>query len=184
MSNQQIAGQVVVGKMSRSKEIAVVAFLIAIGAVLRMFSPAILGITPNFIIAMYCLAIILLRPTIGPALGIGLVAGAVSMIFSKSPIPYLNLVTEPSGALVCALLAAYLPEFSFKNYSFKPGLATFLGTLVSGGLYVVLNFHLALHLPVSAMQAAFIGVVIPVALINMVIAQALYLPVKNFLFHS
>ncbi|AQS58651.1 tryptophan transporter [Desulforamulus ferrireducens] len=184
MSNQQISGQVVAGKMSRSKEIAVVAFLIAIGAVLRMFSPAILGITPNFIIAMYCLAIVLLRPSIGPALGIGIVAGAVSMIFSKSPIPYLNLATEPSGALACALLAAYLPEISIKNYSFKPAIATFIGTLVSGGLYVVLNFQIALQLPVTAMQAAFIGVVIPVALINMVIAQALYLPVKNFLFRS
>ncbi|SHF01844.1 tryptophan transporter [Desulforamulus putei] len=181
MSNP-VVEQVIIGKMSKTKEIAVVAFLIAIGAVLRMFSPAILGITPNFVIAMYCLAILLLRPRIGMALGIGIVAGAVSMIFSKSPIPYLNLATEPAGALVCALLASYLPEFSIKNYSFKPSLATLMGTLVSGGLYVVLNFRLALNLPVAAMQAAFVGVVIPVAVINMVIAQALYAPVKKFLY--
>lgn len=180
--NSPVVEQVMTSKMSKTKEIAVVAFLIAIGAVLRMFSPAIFGITPNFVIAMYCLAILLLRPKIGTALGIGIVAGAVSMIFSKSPIPYLNLATEPAGALVCALLASYLPEFSVKNYSFKPAVATLIGTLVSGGLYVVLNFKLALGLPATAMQAAFVGVVIPVAVINLVIAQALYAPVKKFLY--
>lgn len=181
--NNTATEQVIAGKMTRSKEIAVVAFLIAIGAVLRMFSPAILGITPNFIIAMYCLSILLIRPKIGAALGIGIVAGAVSMIFSKSPIPYLNLATEPAGALACVLLATYLPELSIKQYSFKPAVAIFLGTLVSGGLYVVLNFHLALHLPLAAMQGAFVGVVIPVALINTLIGQALYAPVRKFLFH-
>ncbi|GAB6157048.1 hypothetical protein JCM39194_02480 [Desulfotomaculum varum] len=181
MSNS-VAEQVIAGKMSRTKEIAVVAFLIAIGAVLRMFSPAILGITPNFVIAMYCLSILLLRPKMSMALGIGIVAGAVSMIFSKSPIPYLNLITEPAGALACALVAGYLPELSLRNYSFKPSVATLIGTLVSGTLYVVLNFRLALNLPVSAMQAAFVGVVIPVSVINMLIAQALYAPVKKFLY--
>ena len=182
MSNEVVSQRVVETKMNRTKEIAVVAFLIAIGAVLRMFAPNILGITPNFVIAMYCLAILLIKPKIGGALGIGIVAGAVSMIFSKSPIPYLNLFSEPSGALVCAFLASYLPELSIKNYSFKPALATLLGTLVSGGVFVVLNFQYALHLPAAAMQAAFIGVVTPVSLINMIIAQALYAPVKKFLY--
>ncbi|WP_006520321.1 tryptophan transporter [Desulfoscipio gibsoniae] len=180
--NNPVVEQVTSTGMTRSKEIAVVAFLIAIGAVLRMFSPAILGITPNFIIAMYCISILLLRPKLGAALGIGIVAGAISMIFSKSPIPYLNLFSEPAGALMCALLTYYLPEFSIKKYSFKPCLATFLGTLVSGGLYIILNFQLALHLPPAAMKAAFIGVVIPVALINMVMAQALYAPIRKYLF--
>ncbi len=167
--------------ITKTKSVAIAAILIAIGAVLRMFSPNILGITPNFIIAMYCLAIVLLQPTFKAVFGIGLVAGAVSMIFSKSPIPMLNLITEPTGALVCFLVVRYLPEFTFKNYSFKPIFATLLGTLASGGLYVVLNFRYALNLPVDAMQAAFIGVVIPVALINAVMAQILYAPVKKFI---
>ncbi|MEG6616158.1 tryptophan transporter [Peptococcaceae bacterium 1198_IL3148] len=166
---------------NRTKTVAVVAVLIAIGAVLRMFAPNILGITPNFVIAMYCLAIILLRPNLGGAIGIGFVAGAVSMIFSKSPIPMLNLITEPAGAMACLLMVKYLPNLELKKYSFKPILATLIGTLISGGLYVVLNFHFALKLPLPAMQAALIGVVIPVALINAVIAQALYAPVKRFI---
>jgi riboflavin transporter FmnP len=165
----------------RTKSVAVVAVLIAIGAVLRMFAPNILGITPNFVIAMYCLSIILLRPSLGGAIGIGIVAGAVSMILSKSPIPMLNLITEPAGAMVCLLMVKTLPNLTLKNYSFKPIIATLIGTLASGGLYVILNFHFALKLPLPAMQAALIGVVIPVALINAVIAQALYAPVKRFI---
>ena len=167
--------------ITKTKSVAIVAILIAIGAVLRMFSPNILGITPNFIIAMYCLAIILLRPTFKAAFGIGVVAGAISMIFSKSPIPMLNLITEPAGALVCLLVVKYLPELNLKNYSFKPIFATLLGTLASGGLYVVLNFRYAMNLPADAMQAAFVGVVIPVALINAAMSQILYAPVKKFI---
>lgn len=172
-------------RMPRTKQVAVVAVLIAIGAVLRMFSPQIAGITPNFIIAMYCLAILLIRPKIGGALGVGLVAGAVSMIFSKSPIPYLNLISEPAGAIICALMARYLPEMSVKNYSFKPALCGAFGTLISGLVYITLNFKFALHLSPEKMMlawnTAFIGVVLPVTAINAVLNQVLYLPAKKFL---
>lgn len=172
-------------RMARSKQLAVVAVLIAIGAVLRMFSPPIAGITPNFVIAMYCLSILLVRPNIGGALGIGLVGGAVAMMFSKSPIPYLNLISEPAGALACALIVRYLPGMSLSGYSFKPTLATTVGTLVSGLVYITLNFKFALHLPPEKMmvawKAAFVMVVIPVTAINAVMAQILYLPAKKFL---
>jgi hypothetical protein len=172
-------------KMVRSKQMAVVAVLIAIGAVLRAFTPPIAGITPNFVIAMYCLAILLVRPNLGGAIGIGLVGGAVAMIFSKSPIPYLNLISEPAGALACACIASLLPEISIKNYSFKPILAAAIGTLVSGLVYITLNFKFALNLPpekiMIAFNAAFITVVLPVTAINAVLAQILYAPAKKFL---
>ncbi|HWR55962.1 MAG TPA: tryptophan transporter [Negativicutes bacterium] len=171
--------------MPRTKQVAVAAVLIAIGAVLRMFSPQIAGITPNFVIAMYCLSILLIRPKLGGALGIGLVAGAVAMMFSKSPIPYLNLITEPVGAIVCALVVRYLPEIALRGYSFKPIFCAILGTLASGTLYIFLNAKFALHLPpeqlMLAFKAPFIGVVLPVTAINAVLNQVLYLPAKQFL---
>lgn len=169
------------GRMARTRQVAVVAILIAIGAVLRIFSPPVAGITPNFVIAMYCLSIILIRPGPGGAVGIGLVAGAVCMIFSKSPIPYLNLISEPVGAVVCTLIVRYLPELAVGRYPFKPAVAAGLGTLASGLTYITLNFKYALHLPMAAWQAAFVGVVIPVALINVVLVQILYVPVRKFL---
>ncbi|MBC9784123.1 hypothetical protein H1S01_06315 [Heliobacterium chlorum] len=164
----------------RSKQLAVVAMLIAIGAVLRMVSPAIFGITPNFVIAMYCLAIVLIRPKLGEALAIGIVGGAVSMVSSKSPIPYINLITEPAGAMACAFIVATLSDLALGRFSLKPLVATVIGTLVSGGLYVLIN-KFALNLPVAVAQGALVGVVLPVTLFNAIIAQAIYLPAKKLL---
>jgi len=167
--------------MAASKQMAVVAMLLAIGAVLRAFTPPLFGITPNFVIAMYCLAILLVRPGFGGALGIGLVGGALCMVLSKSPVPYLNLITEPIGALACVLIVRYLPELTLKRYAFKPIVATTVGTLASGTSYITLNFFVFLNMPFEAWQAAFLGVVIPVTLINAVLTQLLYAPSKRFL---
>ncbi|MCW2276959.1 tryptophan transporter [Heliophilum fasciatum] len=164
----------------RSKQLAVVAMLIAIGAVLRMVSPSIFGITPNFVIAMYCLSIILIRPKLGEALAIGLVGGAVSMISSKSPIPYINLITEPAGAIACAIAVAAMARVKFGSFNFMPLAATVIGTLVSGTLYVVIN-KIALGLPPAVAQGAFISVVLPVTFFNAIIAQAIFVPAKKLL---
>ncbi|ABZ83779.1 conserved hypothetical protein [Heliomicrobium modesticaldum Ice1] len=164
----------------RTKQLAVVAMLIAIGAVLRMVAPPIFGITPNFVIAMYCLSIVLVRPKFGEALAIGIIGGALSMVTSKSPIPYINLASEPAGALACAMIVATLSDVTIGRYSLKPLVATVIGTLVSGSLYVLIN-KFALNLPAAAAQGALVGVVLPVTLFNAVIAQAVYLPAKKFL---
>ena len=57
------------------RDLILIAVLLAAGAVLKLtvssfFSFA--GMKPNFIIAMYCLAIILVRPKLGQSLAIGL----------------------------------------------------------------------------------------------------------------
>ena len=59
------------------------------------------GLKPNFIIAMYCLAILLIRPKVYEALLIGIIAGAVCQFFPGTP--YVNLISEPIGAVVMAL---------------------------------------------------------------------------------
>ncbi|MEN6462400.1 MAG: tryptophan transporter, partial [Syntrophomonas sp.] len=96
----EVTGQ----KNTKLVSVIVTAVLIGIGAALRSFAPPIFTITPNLVIAMYCLAIILVRPKMSGALVIGIVGGVVSMLTSKSPNPYLNLITEPAGALACYLI--------------------------------------------------------------------------------
>jgi hypothetical protein len=60
----------------KSKDIAIVGILLAVGAILRYFLVMLhTPLTPNMIIAFYCLAIILIRPKVYEALGIGIVAG-------------------------------------------------------------------------------------------------------------
>ena len=72
----------------KSKDIAIVGILLAIGAILRYFLAMLhTPLTPNMIIAFYCLAIILIQPKIYEALGIGIVAGILSMLISSSMFP-------------------------------------------------------------------------------------------------
>lgn len=168
------------GKQSNLNSIVVVAVLIAIGAALRLFAPPAFGITPNFVISMYCLAILLTKPKFSGALAIGIVGGVVSMLTSKSAIPYLNLITEPAGAIACYCIARYLPDMKLSNYLLKPILATFLGTIVSGGIYIFIT-KVVLIWKVAAALSAFGMVVIPTALANTVIAYVLFLPTSRIL---
>ena len=86
----------------KSRDIAIVGILLAVGAILRYFLAMLhTPLTPNMIIAFYCLAIILISPKIYEAFGIGIVAGILSMLISGSIFPPANLISEPVGALVC-----------------------------------------------------------------------------------
>ena len=72
----------------KSKDIAIVGILLAIGAILRYFLAMLhTPLTPNMIIAFYCLAIILIAPKFYEAIGIGFVAGILSMLISGIDIP-------------------------------------------------------------------------------------------------
>ncbi len=178
--NVGTGGAVLTGQNTNTRQIAIVAVLIAIGAVLRIVSPSIAGITPNWVIAMYCLAIILVRPNIFAALGIGFAAGAISMVTSKSPVPYLNLISEPVGAVVALMFLLLIPKLSIKGYSLKPFIIAFMATIASGITYLGLNMAV-LSLPAEVVRVAFMTVVIPVAIFNSTITQLLYYPAKKFL---
>ena len=70
---------------------------------------AISGIKPQFIIAAYCLAVLLVRPGVPQAVVIGLVSAAV--IQPTTSILGLNFLTEAAGAACMALVvrALFLP---------------------------------------------------------------------------
>lgn len=160
-------------------DVAVVAVLLAVGAVLRMFTPPVAGITPNFIIGMYCLAILLLRPKLAGIVGIGLVSAAVCMFTTKSVIPFLNFVSEPVGALVVGVLAFIKLEFGVLKY-IRPFVLTFIGTAASGFSYVgTMIFLLTADGKGAPAFAAMTGVVLVTALANAILVSVLYFPLKN-----
>ena len=74
------------------KDLILVAVLLAAGAVLKYFVGSLInigGMKPNFIIAMYCMAILLIKPRVIEAAVIGIIAGIVCQFFPGTP--YLNL---------------------------------------------------------------------------------------------
>ncbi|OPX66362.1 MAG: hypothetical protein A4E37_01970 [Methanoregulaceae archaeon PtaB.Bin056] len=167
----------------KSKDIAIVGILLAIGAILRYFLAMLhTPLTPNMIIAFYCLAIILVRPKVLEALGIGIVAGILSMLISSSIFPPANLISEPLGALVCFGLYAVL-----KDRIGGPAVATFTTTLASGfafaaiALLAVAPKILDKYSTVFGFILVFVPIVVITAVFNAIIVQILYYPANRVL---
>ena len=57
---------------------------------------------PNFIIAMYCLAIILVRPKLGQSSVIGLLAGLICQIPMLNATPWVNIPQRCSARSLVA----------------------------------------------------------------------------------
>jgi hypothetical protein len=169
----------------KSKDIAIVGILLAIGAILRYFLAMLhTPLTPNMIIAFYCLAIILIQPKVYEALGIGLVAGVISMLISSSMFPPANLISEPVGALVCFGLYAAMKS----RTKLAPTVTTFLATLASGFTFaaIAIIFVGATILTkyngnLMEFVVVFVPIVVITAVFNAIIVQILYIPASRVL---
>ncbi|MCX7711480.1 MAG: hypothetical protein N2484_16695 [Clostridia bacterium] len=170
----------VVSKGLSATDVVLVAVLLAAGAVLRLFTPPIFGITPNFVIVMYCMAIYLIRPKFVELIFISLVAAAVCHFTTKSMIPYINFISEPVGALAVFAMIKVPFKINIKNISFKPAFVTFFGTVASGLVYIsVLKFLiLFVKTPKNPAFALLLTTVFVTAIANTVIAQLIYYPIK------
>lgn len=157
--------------------------LLALGAILHMVAPSFGGVTPNFLIATYVIAILLLKPSAKEAFGIGLVAGLIEMMTSKSNFPYGNLISETAGAMMAYLLAKYIGHIRFGKLDIMPAVAGFLATMVSGIAFVymlvLLNF-----VPFQVATFVIMPIVIISAIVNLVLAMLLYYPAYGFMLHK
>jgi len=169
----------------KSRDIAIVGILLAVGAILRYFLAMLhTPLTPNMLIAFYCLAIILVRPKVYEALGIGIVAGILSMLISSSIFPPANLLSEPIGALVCFGLYAALRN----QTRLAPTITTFVTTLASGFTFaaVAIIFVSATILAkyngdIMGFFVVFVPIVVITAVFNAIIVQILYFPASRAL---
>ena len=165
------------------RDLILVAVLLAAGAVLKLTVSSFLsfgGMKPNFIIAMYCLAIILVRPKLAHAIVIGLIAGLICQIPMLAATPYVNIPSEVLGALACGLLIR-IPLKIGGKLDLNPLVTTFLSTVVSGYTFaiivgVVLN---GLSLPVTLVTYAVM--VFGTATINCILVAVLAMPLRRVL---
>lgn len=163
-----------------TRDIILAGVLLAAGAVIRMFFPK-LPVTPNFIIAMYCLTILLVRPRLFEAIAIGIVAAILSQLTSGSPVPFLNFISEPIGCIVAYLLSRPKYRLAIRSYTFKPALVTLLSTLASGCTFVIILSLILMSKGKDAKYVMILSVVIPTAIANTIITQAAYAPVRRVL---
>lgn len=158
--------------------ITISTLMLAIGTILHLVSPSVGGITPNWTIATYCVAINLTKPTYRQALGIGLVAALVNVLTSKSGFPYGNLISEPIGALSCAFIVHNLGFLKYKKYSLLPALTGVVATCLSGGAFVTL-LKFVMDLPTIVYLTAMLPLVGVIGLLNGIVTPAMYFPAQK-----
>ncbi|WP_241157270.1 MULTISPECIES: tryptophan transporter [unclassified Adlercreutzia] len=162
------------------QDLILVAVLIAAGAVLKLTVSSFLsfgGMKPNFMIAMYCLAIILVRPKVYQSVIIGLLVGLVSQIPMLNATPLVNIASEVLGALVCGILVSVLAKVAADNKACQnavfPAVITFVSTVVSGYTFALIVGVAVAHLDPIAVFGVYAVMVLGTAVMNAVVAVIL-----------
>ena len=161
--------------------VTVSTLMLALGTILHLVSPSVAGVTPNWTIATYCVAILLTRPSLSQTLGIGLVAALINVLTSKSAFPYGNLLSEPGGALTAALVTRAMLSVKFRKiggFDLTPILSGFLATVVSGGIFVTILWKV-LGLPDNVYMYGMWPMVLIVGALNGAITPILYIPAQR-----
>lgn len=162
------------GASSEIRDLILVAILLAAGAVLKLTVASVFsfaGMKPNFIIAMYCLAIILIKPKYSRSLVIGLIAGILCQIPLLNATPVVNIPSELIGAAVCGALV-FVPMKIANKLDVNPFVTTFLSTVASGYTFaVIVGLMNGIELPtIFAMYAVM---VFGTAAMNAILVQIL-----------
>lgn len=162
------------------RNLLLVAVLLAAGAVLKLTVSSFLtfaGMKPNFMIAMYCLAIILTHPKVYQAAIIGLITGLISQIPMLNATPLVNIASELVGAVVCGILLASLTRVSRENATLQnvvfPAIITFVSTVFSGYTFALIVGSVMNGLSVPVVFATYAIMVLGTATMNMILAGIL-----------
>lgn len=162
------------------QDLILIAVLIAAGAVLKLTVSSFLmfaGMKPNFMIAMYCIAIILTRPNLIQSACIGLLVGLVSQIPLLNATPLVNFASELVGAVVCCLLVTIFSRVASRNSLIQnvafPAVITFVSTIFSGYTFAMIVGVTVSGLEPVAVFGVYAVMVLGTAAMNCVVAAIL-----------
>ena len=133
------------------------------------------AIAPEFIVSAFCLAILVIRPTIPQALAIGLISAAVIQITTSSP--GIDFVAEGIAAVAMASIVNVGARTPARNL--VPVVGTFITPFLSGMIFMVIK--MALMGFAGELAAVMTPVVTVTAVFNAILVGALYQPVKQSL---
>lgn len=133
------------------------------------------AIAPEFIVSAFCLAILVIRPTIPQALVIGLISAAVIQITTSSP--GIDFVAEGIATVAMASIVNVGARTPARNL--VPVVGTFITTFLSGMIFMVIK--MALMGFAGELAAVMTPVVTVTAVFNAILVGALYQPVKQSL---
>ncbi len=163
----------------KSRDLALVAILLAIGAVIYAFTPSIGGIfTIDTVASFAVLGILLVRPKLSAGVGIGVVAGLIGMFFSKSSIAWFNVVVHICGAFVATWVTLHTGELTIGKIPWKPAVVVTSYKIVAAGLFITTSMLLGFT-PLTAYFTIAWPSVLLSTLSGIVICMLLYVPAKK-----
>ena len=163
------------------QSLVLLAVLLAAGCILNFTAgkaiSAVSGgaIAPEVIVSAFCLAILVIRPTIPQALVIGLISATVIQITTSSP--GIDFVAEGIAAVAMASIVNVGARTPARNL--VPVVGTFITTFLSGMIFMVVK--MALMGFAGELAAVMTPVVTVTAVFNAILVGALYQPVKQSL---
>ena len=163
-------------RLRNINNLILVGIMMAVGVVLRLCAGflALGNMHPNFLIATYCLSILMIRPNFKEAAIIGFISGCISQIGTS--MPWLGLLSETIGAVtMAALVLIPMPK------AVKPLVTTLLTTLVSGFAFVGLAALTYANPMPMAQFVSMATVSVVTAVLNCVIVSILSIPVGGMM---
>lgn len=161
--------------------LVLVAVLFAAGCILdfTVAKPLRIGnIQPEFVIASFCLAILLVRPKIYQGAIIG--ALAATLIQLNTSIPFLEYACDiPAAIIMTAILIGYVhlfPKDAVRKVSVFPFIATFVTTVISGCIFASIATCFIMHSP--EMIIGMLPIIFGTAAFNAIIVEILYTPIR------
>ncbi len=156
----------------KAKELVTAAVLLALGTILHMIVPPLfLGIKPDFLLAMMFVAIII-NPNIKNTIAVGVVAGILAALTTGMPGGQIPSIFDKLGSAIIVYAiykAARIDRDSSNSLMVKAGVLGFLGTLVSGVIFLTGVMMLS-GLPGGNSFGHFVyGIVLPTSVANAII---------------
>lgn len=161
--------------------LVLVAVLFAAGCILDFTvakSLSIGNIQPEFVIASFCLSILLVILKLYQGAIIG--ALAATLIQFNTSIPFLEYACDiPAAIIMTAILIGYIrvfPKDAARKVSVFPFIATFITTVISGCIFALIAAFFILHSPNMVM--VMLPIILGTAVFNAVVVEVLYAPIR------
>ncbi|MDO5095275.1 MAG: tryptophan transporter [Peptostreptococcaceae bacterium] len=176
---KNLVGSENVYKVSKSnsdfstKSLALSGVLIAIGFVLHSIVPPLFfGIKPDFLLACLFVAVAS-SGNFKNVLTAGIVAGIISALTTNFPAGQIpSLFDKTISAVAVYFLLMLMPKFSSLQQIFVFGAITFVGTIISGMVFLGSAFAIA-GLPAPFLSLV-VGIVLPTALVNVFFGMLMF----------
>lgn len=162
--------------------LVILSLLVGIGAVLHLFAPPIFGMTPDLLLAMMFLGIMLF-PKFQYVLLLSILSGFIAALTTTFPGGEIaSMIEKPAAAFI--FFGLFLLVRNFVNIKISSAILTAIGTFVSGMIFLSVALFILGADPGSGLLALTSGVVLPATIINTIIMVIVYPVVEAILKRS